>query len=388
MKKLTTKVFFNLRKSSRDRMWDTAREARAVCEPLTPPIAQHTSLARNQSYKTLKHKVRSVLQRWVRKLPMINQQEVSGSTDAELLYMWGAFPKKSNKPFVVELDNPYVLTYYHQGYFSLRLNTLKRRLRKARFMTFLSATARNHVLELLGQEFANKSKVIPPYMARNYRANKRPDDGKIRFLFIGFGFRRKGGPELLNAFSSLSAINAELTVVSDVPEEVKQEYKNDTRIKFFPPQPRAKLFTDFYSTHDIFVFPSLLETFGVVILEALSFGMGIITTDVYATPELVNDKKNGILLPHPFLTHINLNAVPTIDCVTTPRGDFTEQYLSVPLYESHVQSLKTAFDSAVTNKTEWQNASVQLFEKDYAPERWRDRLGQLFILDDSNIREA
>ena len=33
----------------------------------------------------------------------------SVSVNADLLYMWGAFPKNSDKPFILELDNPYTI---------------------------------------------------------------------------------------------------------------------------------------------------------------------------------------------------------------------------------------------------------------------------------------
>jgi len=52
-----------------------------------------------------------------------------------------------------------------------------------------------------------------------------------------------------------------------------------------------------YASSDIFVLPSFQETFGIVFLEAMHYGLPIITTNVTAMPELVEDGKNGFLVP-------------------------------------------------------------------------------------------
>ena len=52
-----------------------------------------------------------------------------------------------------------------------------------------------------------------------------------------------------------------------------------------------------YRTADIFVFPSRLESFGMVLAEAASFGMPIVTTNAGAIPDLIKDGVNGILVP-------------------------------------------------------------------------------------------
>lgn len=52
-----------------------------------------------------------------------------------------------------------------------------------------------------------------------------------------------------------------------------------------------------YASADIFVLPSFKETFGIVFLEAMHYKLPIITTNVSAIPELVEEGKNGLLVP-------------------------------------------------------------------------------------------
>jgi glycosyltransferase involved in cell wall biosynthesis len=55
-----------------------------------------------------------------------------------------------------------------------------------------------------------------------------------------------------------------------------------------------------YKKSDIFVLPTYRDSYGLVIQEALSWGMPIITTDQYAIGEMVKDSYNGFIFPrHP-----------------------------------------------------------------------------------------
>ncbi|MCX6827590.1 MAG: glycosyltransferase family 4 protein [candidate division Zixibacteria bacterium] len=52
-----------------------------------------------------------------------------------------------------------------------------------------------------------------------------------------------------------------------------------------------------YKEADIFVLPSLVEGFAIVLLEAMSFGLPIVASNTGAIPELVKNDENGILVP-------------------------------------------------------------------------------------------
>jgi glycosyltransferase involved in cell wall biosynthesis len=62
-------------------------------------------------------------------------------------------------------------------------------------------------------------------------------------------------------------------------------YVNDNELK------------DFYRNCDIFVAPSLYESFGLIYLEAMAWGKPVIGCDVGGVPEIVEDGETGILIP-------------------------------------------------------------------------------------------
>ena len=50
-----------------------------------------------------------------------------------------------------------------------------------------------------------------------------------------------------------------------------------------------------YASADVFLFPSLSETFGNVTLEALASGLAVVAFDAAAAGELIRDGRNGLL---------------------------------------------------------------------------------------------
>jgi len=52
-----------------------------------------------------------------------------------------------------------------------------------------------------------------------------------------------------------------------------------------------------FLTADIFVYPTHI-TPSIVMLDAMSYGLPVVTTDVWANPELVQDGHNGLLVEH------------------------------------------------------------------------------------------
>lgn len=52
-----------------------------------------------------------------------------------------------------------------------------------------------------------------------------------------------------------------------------------------------------YQRADVFVLPSVLEGFGLVLLEAMAFGVPVVTTERGGGPDLIRDGENGALVP-------------------------------------------------------------------------------------------
>jgi len=64
-----------------------------------------------------------------------------------------------------------------------------------------------------------------------------------------------------------------------------------------------------YASADLFLFPSLTETFGNVTLEAMASGLAVISFDRAAAHELIRDGHNGLLARGDGPAHFTAQAV-------------------------------------------------------------------------------
>jgi len=357
-------------------MWDTPKHANEVCEVLLPTgVEQQSSIKTYAGSASFLSKIKYEVSKKI-----INKQQVDStvSADADLLYMWGAFPKNSDKPFILELDNPYTPAYYHIENFKRNREKIQSQLEKAYKITYMSESCRNHATELYGHGFEQKSFIHYPYMAENYKKNSRSDDGIINFIFVGMDYRRKGGSELLEAFIHIKCENIRLTFISNLSDAQKSHYQKDSRITILPPQPRVKLLNEIYPQMDVMIFPSFHESFGVVLLEALSFGMGIITINTYATPEMVQNNYNGKLLHHPLLKPRLLNGKEIINCVDLRIADFHKRYLQHDeFYYGMYEELQGAIQEASSHYKEWQENSLKHFQEKFSPTIWQENFKKI-----------
>lgn len=105
---------------------------------------------------------------------------------------------------------------------------------------------------------------------------------------------------------------------------------------------------DLYKKSDLFVFPTLFEGMPTVVLEAMSFGLPIIVSNVGATAELV-DKTNGFLIKKNSVIDFK-NAI--IDFYNLSAA------LKMELSEASIQKIQNSYNWNVVSKT-----YIETFEK-------------------------
>jgi glycosyltransferase involved in cell wall biosynthesis len=114
-------------------------------------------------------------------------------------------------------------------------------------------------------------------------------------LFIGEGFHRKGGDLLLRAFAlaRLHVPEARLWIVTRDPVPDGYPLEN---VEVFPISWDRSVIADYYRRADIFVLPSRLETWGDVLLEAMSFGLPCIGVRGQAMEDIIKHEDTGLLV--------------------------------------------------------------------------------------------
>jgi len=125
----------------------------------------------------------------------------------------------------------------------------------------------------------------------------RPQTGPMVFLCAGTQSIRKGIQYLLDAWRKLKpGINAELWLVGkmELPERLLENLPENVIVK--PPVSKPEL-GELFRQSSYLVLPTLCEGLAHIILEAMSAGRGVITTENSGCGDLVEDGVNGWKVP-------------------------------------------------------------------------------------------
>ncbi len=125
-------------------------------------------------------------------------------------------------------------------------------------------------------------------------ARRQPHGGDepVRILFVGGDFVRKGGEQLLQAFSLGNfSQQAELHLVTNHAVEPRPNVFVHRGLG-----PNSPQLLRLFEMADLFVLPSFAECLAVVLMEATAAGLPVITTDVGALSEAVEPERSGLVL--------------------------------------------------------------------------------------------
>jgi len=127
---------------------------------------------------------------------------------------------------------------------------------------------------------------VTPISLRADNVNAAPVVG-LQALFVGSGIQRKGLHHLLLAWrrANLPA-GSRLTIIARNLDSGLRALVSGTKGVLLRPGVSAEQLAIAYQTADVFVMPSLIEGFGQVYLEALSFGLPVVGSENTCLPDL------------------------------------------------------------------------------------------------------
>lgn len=130
----------------------------------------------------------------------------------------------------------------------------------------------------------------------------RINSTKIKLVFVGRIGQRKGTFDLIEAFAQLPKnlrTSVELLVAGDgeinKARQLAQDFDLTEQITFLGlinAQERDYLL----ETADVYILPTYNEGLPLALLEAMSWGLPVITTPVSGIPDVVKDRQNGLIV--------------------------------------------------------------------------------------------
>lgn len=177
-------------------------------------------------------------------------------------------------------------------------------------------TRSSHVSRSMIEDYGcDPTKIKCVYAGSNAPLNPAPAPperyASQNIVFVGIDWERKGGPELAAAFALVRAVhpNATLTIVGANPPLTDPGVNVVGRVSL------AEL-PQYYQNAAVFCMPTKREPFGIVIVEAMAYGLPVVTTNLGAMPDMVIPGENGALVsPNP------LDVTELADALTSLIGD-------------------------------------------------------------------
>ncbi len=214
----------------------------------------------------------------------------------------------NRKPWVIEVES-YLPRYKPMRESHPLFKWGQRRLASddCRWLVFTSENTLRMNRDKLVASGVDPAKMVVVYRAVEQYLPGEKDPDRFTILFAGNGFYRKGGVELLKAFSRLTGRDARLEIVSTLEVDwgvqpgahviawAERTIADDPRITLHRGLPHGRLLQLMRRAH-VFVSTTFADPFNNTILEAMGAQVPVICSNVSSLPEIVEHDRNGYLL--------------------------------------------------------------------------------------------
>ena len=202
-------------------------------------------------------------------------------------------------PWIIELENVCNLTESNSAFLRRYRGFFERKLASPyckKIIVWSDVAFRSIERNLDCSTFGNKmEKVLNAVTSKDGPDTPAHGGETVKLLFVNSAnlqsnFRLKGGVEVLEAFSILSNTfpNLELVIRSDVPEDVKRTCSCMRNVRFIEEVLPFAMLEKEYQSCDIVLAPGYMIAVWAI-LDAMSYGLPVVTTDIACAGEYVED---------------------------------------------------------------------------------------------------
>jgi glycosyltransferase involved in cell wall biosynthesis len=207
------------------------------------------------------------------------------------------------EPWIVEVEYAGALVGVRPQHFG-RFRSVAYRLlasQNCRRIVCWSEAGRRSLADLGWEQIEEKTEVVH-YAIPPKPIIRHPVPGRVRLFFVGSGtsggaFEGRGS-EIFDVFLALRERYQclELVVRSDVPDYIRERYGGLEGLRILDRRVPAEVLEREFQAADIFLFPSY-HTLPYTILEAMTYGLPVVTIDSWANAEYVKNGETGLVVP-------------------------------------------------------------------------------------------
>ncbi|RIB35236.1 MAG: hypothetical protein BXU00_02830 [Candidatus Nanoclepta minutus] len=242
-------------------------------------------------------KVKRIIYSSIGRFPIFKIRKVS-SSDLDLYHTSHLF-LFTDKPYVTDFEHYYIFFFTHYPAYSGIGKIIIKKLFKQKNLKYLlpwTYEAYNTIPEEIRKDpkIREKLKVIYPAVPAEEYVDK--DFDKIRLLFVARYFYAKGGSTVLKVFENLNKrYDIEMFIVTPkkwISDKILKKYNFIKWLESLTDEGLRNL----YRKSHIYVYPGYSDSFGFTILEAMSYGNVVVTSEGFARREIIENEKTGYII--------------------------------------------------------------------------------------------
>jgi glycosyltransferase involved in cell wall biosynthesis len=233
----------------------------------------------------------------------VRSVSIAAPQNTVLIHSAQVLLKNPPRPYIVDFENLYVFSLYQR--IALERPWARQRLTEllhdpaCRYLLPWTDTARRGLLTMIDtqsrDQLAARAITVRPAIRATVKNPMRRRAGPLRVAFVGARFFEKGGVEAVRAVRRVrDSYDVELDLVSSVPKPWRHRLRQDDAIRIHQALPPASLRRLYERSHAL-LFPTHVDTFGYVVLEAFASATPVLAPNHHALPEMISDGVSGLL---------------------------------------------------------------------------------------------
>ncbi|MDP4551664.1 glycosyltransferase [Alkalihalobacillus macyae] len=295
---------------------------------------------------------------------------------------------KSSKKYIIYLENPLALMHYSTGRNKTYLGKAKlnKYLKDPNLVSIICLS--KACFDTLNNFYSIPERIIIeqiyPLIPNNRNINPAKITSKchkkeIQCLYISSNFNLKGGKDIIETFKRLKIQGIDniklkiVTQIESVHSSSLKEINNNNNIELYKFNFNKEELNEIYSSSNILLNPTRQDSFSLVVLEAMKNGNTIITTDLYAIPEMVKSNINGYLT-EPRFRFFNYNNMPNLEVwnnrKNTIYSDYTDFEIVDFIYEKLLSLNHNRAELERLSLNSYKEANTGAFDEESIKNKW------------------